>query len=364
MKKRITISAFLLIFFTTAQSFSAENNTHELSFQHQGRRLALVVGNWDYKQVPLDNPKNDSSDIALALKALGFDVIYKKNVTRKSFRAAVRQFGNQLYNYNVGLFYYAGHGLQVNGTNYLIPVGADIYAEDEVQDETVEAELILRKMRSAGNFLNIVILDACRNNPFKRSFRSVHSGLARMDAPKGSLIAYSTAPGSVASDGKGRNSPYTKHLLSNMVMPGIPVEKIFKRVRIGLSMETGGKQISWESSSLMGDFYFAKLKDTTQPLTGMVEINIEGLKGDLFVDNNKVSFKENERTAFVTLLLGWHTITVKKNGLNITKRKVFITADNVKYISGLNKLHRMMPAEKKKYFYRSIKKRRVLLPPP
>ncbi len=208
--------------------------------------------------------------------------------------------------------------MQVKGINFLIPVNAEINDEDEVQDESIEAELILHKMKSAGNFLNIMILDACRNNPFSRSFRSSSVGLARMNAPKSTLIAYSTAPGSLASDGQGEHSPYTKHLLQNMELPGIPVEQVFKLVRIGLSMETEGEQVSWESSSLMGDFYFSKPRESDKQIYGMLEINIENIDGNILVDNKNISFLKNDVTAFVPVLPGWHSV-VQKNKEGVGK---------------------------------------------
>ncbi|OSM00434.1 putative Peptidase C14 caspase catalytic subunit p20 [Magnetofaba australis IT-1] len=221
------------------------------------RGVALVIGNSDYANAPLRNPANDADAMAAALRELGFTVMHANNLERAGMRRAIRRFGDAIASSDgVGLFYYAGHGMQSNGRNYLIPIGADIAREDELPDEAVAADLPLRKMASAHNGLNIVILDACRNNPFARSFRSGNSGLARMDAPTGTLIAYATSPGSVAADGQGRNSPYTRHLLTQMRIPGQPIEQTFKNVRIGVLAETTGKQTPWESSSLVGSFAF------------------------------------------------------------------------------------------------------------
>ncbi|MBF0186436.1 MAG: caspase family protein [Magnetococcales bacterium] len=223
------------------------------------RRVALVIGNWHYTNSPLFNPEHDAQGMSDSLKRLGFDVIYRTNVDKKGFRQAVRAFGDAIRGAGVGLFYYAGHGIQVNGQNYLIPVGADIQRQDEVIDEAIAANLVLRKMERAKNRLNIVMLDACRDNPFTRSWRTRGGrgpGLAQMDAPSGTIISYSTSPGSVASDGTGKNSPYTKHLLHNMKVPGLAIEQLFKRVRIGVDEETAGRQTPWESSSLKGDFFF------------------------------------------------------------------------------------------------------------
>lgn len=228
----------------------------ERGIKVQPRRLALVIGNGAYKTAPLRNPVNDSQDMASTLRKLGFEVIHRKNAGQESMKLAILDFGRRLRKGGIGLFYFAGHGIQVNGRNYLIPVDAKIESESDVEFDGVDAGRVLGKMEDAGNDLNIVILDACRNNPFSRSFRSSTKGLARMDAPKGSLVAYATAPGSVAADGEGRNGIYTKHLLEHMKDPGLPVENIFKRVRKDVTAETRDKQVPWESSSLIGEFYF------------------------------------------------------------------------------------------------------------
>ncbi len=222
-----------------------------------GGRYALVIGNSAYKDKPLKNPANDAKDMARTLQRLGFDVQLKTDVGQRDMEEAIREFGVRLKRGGVGLFYFAGHGVQVQGVNYLVPVGARISSESDAKFECVDAGRVLGKMEDAGNELNIVILDACRNNPFARSFRSAESGLARMDAPTGSIVAYATAPNSVASDGKGANGLYTKYLLQNISTPGIPIEEVFKRVRIGVMSETGKKQVPWESSSIAGYFYVA-----------------------------------------------------------------------------------------------------------
>lgn len=221
------------------------------------RRLALVIGNGTYGSAPLRNPTNDARAVAQALRGLGFEVSHHENLGLKAMARSIRDFGTRLKEQGgIGLFYYAGHGMQVRGRNYLIPVDADIQSEDEIAFNAVDANLVLEKMDAANNGLNVVILDACRNNPFARSFRSAAQGLAQMDAPSGTLIAFATAPGSVASDGEGANGVYTKHLIEHMAAPGVPVEQLFKRVRIAVTRETRDRQVPWESSSLKGDFYF------------------------------------------------------------------------------------------------------------
>jgi uncharacterized caspase-like protein len=220
------------------------------------RRVALVIGNGAYEAAPLRNPVNDANDLASVLEQLDFEVIHLTNATRSQMNEAVRRFGREIRQGGVGLFYFAGHGIQMDGRNFLIPIGADIEEEFEIETESVEASRVLRAMVAADNGLNIVILDACRNNPLERSFRSSVRGLTRMPAPTGSVVAYATAPNSVAADGDGRNGTYTKHLLEQMQIPDQKLEDVFKQVRIQVERETAGAQVPWEESSLTGDFYF------------------------------------------------------------------------------------------------------------
>lgn len=243
---RISLLSLCLLLFTPTQAKAATE-----------QRSALVIGNGSYSSGPLRNPVNDATDMAATLQKLGFAVILKKNVSLKEMEDAIADFGNRLKRGGVGLFYYAGHGLQVSGVNYLIPIGARIEKESDVKYEAVDAGRILDEMANANNGLNIVVLDACRDNPYSRSFRSASRGLAIVStAPVGTFISYSTGPGSVASDGESRNSPYTAALLQYMKEPGLTIENVFKKVRTHLSQRTGGKQIPWELSSLQGDFSF------------------------------------------------------------------------------------------------------------
>ncbi|MGH8642247.1 MAG: caspase family protein, partial [Burkholderiales bacterium] len=223
------------------------------------RRVALVIGNSAYKQAPLVNPGNDARAMAQVLRESGFTVKELRNLNQAGMRRAIREFGDDIAKGGVGLFFFAGHGMQIRGRNFLIPVGSDIEREDEVEDQAVDARLVLEKMASAKNALNIVILDACRNNPFISSFRSSIVGLAAMDAPAGTLVAFSTAPGQVAADGTGDNGLYTQHLVSYMREPGLKVEDVFKRVRSAVRQESGGRQTPWENTSLEADFYFRGL---------------------------------------------------------------------------------------------------------
>lgn len=220
------------------------------------KRVALVVGNGAYSSGPLRNPPNDAQAVAAALQELGFDVMLHIDLGYQDMRRAVVEFGTALQAGGVGLFFYAGHGIQHNGKNYLVPVDATIQGEAYIAVEAVDVNTVLAGMHEAHNRLNIVILDACRNNPFERSFRSNSGGLASIDAPSGTLIAYATAPGRTAEDGAGENSSYTAALVEQLGVPGAKVEDVFKRVRVEVQKNTGERQTPWETSSLTGDFYF------------------------------------------------------------------------------------------------------------
>jgi formylglycine-generating enzyme required for sulfatase activity len=224
-------------------------------------RVALVIGNSKYTgDLPkLPNPANDAILMAATLKKLGFTVIETHDADLAQMNKAIRDFSDKLSGAGsqaVGLFFYAGHGLQIDGENWLIPVNAKIEKSADAEFEAVKASKILGQMEFAQNSLNIVILDACRNNPLSRGMRSGGTGLAKMDAPLGSFIAYSTAPGQTAADGKGKNSPYTAALAKAIMKPGIAIEEAFRDARVDVLAETGKEQIPWESSSLTGAFQF------------------------------------------------------------------------------------------------------------
>jgi hypothetical protein len=243
---RITLFSAFLFFLPSLSAYSAPE-----------RRTALVIGNSSYDTGSLRNPVNDADDMTLALKRLGFDVILKKNTTLQDMEDAIRNFGDRLKKGGVGLFFYAGHGVQISGKNFLLPVGAKIDRETDVKYRAMDADMVLDEMGNAGNPMNIVILDACRDNPFGKSFRTASRGLAIISsAPRGTLVSYSTSPGNIAADGSSRNSPYTGSLMRHMMTPGLQIEEVFKNVRQDLGRMTQGKQIPWELSSLEGKFYF------------------------------------------------------------------------------------------------------------
>jgi len=275
MKKKrwsvILVFLFLFIFPTCVLSSDVDPNKEY--------RVALVIGNSAYENARLKNPVNDANDIASALTDLGFDVVLGTNLNRDQIKQKVEEFRPMIKKADIGFFYFAGHGLQYNGENFLVPLAFDIGHENDIPHESLSTAQILSQMDKAGNAVNIVILDACRNNPYKDSYQSDSrglkksekrglkrsdkgsQGLSRIDGPSGSFIAYATAPGSVAADGTGKNGLYTQHLLEYMQQPGIPVEGVFKKVRVGVMNDTKGKQVPWENSSLLGDFYFTASDD-------------------------------------------------------------------------------------------------------
>ncbi|MBF0127369.1 MAG: caspase family protein, partial [Magnetococcales bacterium] len=231
-------------------------------------RLALVIGNGAYgKGGVLPNPVRDARLMTSSLKTVGFDVVSVNDATRSDMKNAIRKFTDKITQaqskHPVALLYYAGHGVQVNGRNYMMPVDISIDTPATLEFDAIDVDQVMQMMNEAGGRVIILVLDACRDNPFPAKTRSINRGLARMDAPVGTLIAYATAPGSVARDGDGaKNSPFTKALSEELLVPGISIEKVFRNVRNKVMKMTNKEQVPWEASSLTGeDFYF--LRDTT-----------------------------------------------------------------------------------------------------
>ena len=226
------------------------------------KRIALVVGNSAYQNVTrLDNPKNDAALMADTLGGLGFTLIgggAQTDLDKAALDIAIQNFGRQIQGADVTLFYYAGHGVQVSGSNYLVPVNANPTREADVDFQMVDVNLVLRQMQGSGTRLNMVILDACRNNPFgARGLRSAEGGLAQLRAPEGTLISYATQPGSVAQDGADGHSPYTRALADTIVQAGLDIFQAFNQVGLAVKRTTGGAQQPWVSSSpIDGTFYF------------------------------------------------------------------------------------------------------------
>ena len=254
---------------------------------HAEKRVALVVGNSGYQNVTrLDNPASDASLMATTLRELGFTLVggdAQLDLKKAELDLAVQTFGRQLQGADVALFYYAGHGVQVRGSNYLVPINANPTREADVDFQMVDVNLVLNQMQGSGTRLNLVILDACRNNPFGgRGLRSSEGGLAQIRAPEGSLISYATQPGNVAQDGDNGHSPYTRALANTIRRPGLDIFQAFNEVGLAVKRSTGGAQQPWVSSSpIDGNFYFtspsatpgspapqqeARLSDVTDPL--------------------------------------------------------------------------------------------------
>jgi hypothetical protein len=237
------------------------------------KRVALVIGNSGYLHVDrLVNPRNDANLIAATLSELGFTLVgggAQLDLDKQAIDHAVQEFGTQLQGADVGLFYYSGHGMQVRGSNYLVPIDANPTKEADVDFQMLDANLVLRQMEGAGTHLNLVILDACRNNPLAmRGFRSATSGLAQMQAPEGTLISFATQPGSVAFDGTDGNSAFTKALAQTIRRPGLGMFDAFNEVGLAVMRATGGNQQPWLATSpISGKFYFAGLPTGNVPTT-------------------------------------------------------------------------------------------------
>lgn len=237
---------------------------------HPGKRIALVIGNGAYVHVEhLANSGNDARLMAKTLQDVGFTLVGGGpllDLDHAGMTKAVEDFGRALGGAEVALFYYSGHGLQVQGVNWLVPVDANPSRPQDLDFQMLDADLVLRQMDGAGTRLNLIVLDACRNNPFSTSmFRGVQSGLAEMRAPEGTLISYATQPGNVAFDGGGANSPYTQALTESMRQPGLDVFHLFNAVGLQVKRTTGGTQQPWVSTSpIDGDFFFTPAQGAAQ----------------------------------------------------------------------------------------------------
>jgi curli biogenesis system outer membrane secretion channel CsgG len=221
-----------------------------------GDRVALVIGNGKYSNAPLVNSVNDSRAVANELRTLGFKVIERENLQSRQIPATLREFRTSLTPGSVALFFYAGHGLQIKGVNYLPAVDAEIQSEDDVPMQSIDVNRVLDILGESKTRLNLLFLDACRNNPYARSMRSGVSGLAKVDAPSGTLISFATRPGSTASDGMSGHGVYTEHLLTQMRQVNQPIEQVLKRVSADVKKTTRGAQEPWMEGSIDGDFYF------------------------------------------------------------------------------------------------------------
>jgi hypothetical protein len=287
-------------------------------------RVALVIGNSQYTfHTPLRNPVNDARGIDEALTSLGFQVTHKDNLTKKAMESLIEEFKTRAENSQIVVFYYAGHAVQVNGNNYLVPVNARIIRSREVPGKAVDAMSLLRGNTTGRTRFNIIILDACRDNPLPRSLADdpsipdrIQPGLASQSAPIGTLIAFATAPGKTASDGSGLHSPYTQSLLHYITQPGLPIQDVFRKVREDVYEETQHAQIPWENVSLIGNslFYF-KPPVEPEPL----EYNIEEADDQVSILLNNVPI------AFSNGSTGWQPVpkSALKKGVNSLEIQVY-----------------------------------------
>jgi len=220
-------------------------------------RVALVIGNAAYVAAPLANPINDAKAMSAVLRAMGFVVVEAHDASKVQMQAALGEAARLLKGKNaVGMLYYAGHGLQLDWRNYMLPVDVELRGAADVPAQTIDVQAVLEAFRVSGNRMNILVLDACRDNPFAATTSG--KGLAQMDVPPRTLLAYATAPGNVAEDGSstGGNGLYTRHLVRELGQPGAKIEDVFKRVRLQVRRESEGRQVPWELTSLEDDFYF------------------------------------------------------------------------------------------------------------
>ena len=339
----------LMIGFASYCPINAEDNRGIKAVSKSGlsgvSRMALVIGNSSYNNAPLKNPVNDAKDIATTLRLLGFEVMLFTDAEYDRMNDAIYEFGEKLKRRKgIGLFFFAGHGMQVKGRNYLIPVGRNIQKEYQVRTRAVDVGEVLAMMEDAGNPMNMVLLDACRNNPFARSFRSASRGLAQIDAPKGSLIVYATAPGSVAADGEGRNGVFTKHLLQHMSQPNLDVVLMLRKARVGVLRETANKQTPWSSSSLEGAFYFnptgrISVTDAPSPITyedppplpvkllGYIQVNVNQPNSKIYINGEYAGQASpgnplNDRNVVVGMI----EVKVKSKGCQSKTQRVTVKA--------------------------------------
>ena len=296
---------------------STQSGTPAVNRTVAGDRIALLIGNSEYDEAPLANPLNDVQAFAAALKEIGFEVIVRQNATHRDMDEAISEFWNLLKGKSVGLFYYSGHGLQVNGENYLVPIKASLKTEIDIRHECYGAQKVLDYMQDAQPRLSLIILDACRNNPFKRSIRAVQRGLAAMNAGRQVMLAYATDPNNVAQDGDPNgNSPYMKHVLRHLRNPGLPIEKFFKEVRKGVLQDTKGEQTPWESGNLTDEFSFVPGTEEKAPATTgiasepvinrWIETANQGKKEAMFIVGNAFEFGLMDNAIDLTQAAYWY----------------------------------------------------------
>ena len=300
-------------------------------------RKALVIGNSNYMVKPLTNPVNDANDITQILTGIGFQVTKLTNASRSEMRNAIDHFGKEIKNIDTALVFYAGHGVQVSGKNYLIPIDADIKQEHQVEDRAVSLNNILGYMKNSGSKVNIVLLDACRDNPLKSAFRSTSRGLARVDGPTGTYIAFATAEGKVAADGNGRNGLFTSKLLKHIPTPNLSLDQIMTKVRVEVMDESQNEQVPWSNSSMTRDFYFlgnSRLNPTdTQPLSIVTNISATRklpvtIRSNVHNDQVYIDGKSYGSTKLdLSLPVGEYKIVINKSGYQNFESTLSVTME-------------------------------------
>lgn len=251
----------------TAAGGGAYAQAQQASQAPQEQRVALVIGNSAYRKAPLRNPSNDARDMAARLRAFGFSVIERDNLQIRQIGSTLREFRSKLTPGSVALVFYAGHGLQIKGENYLPAVDADIVSEDDVPQQSLATRQIMDILADAKTRLNLLFLDACRDNPYSRGTRSASQGLSRENAPSGTLISFATRPGSVAADGNGRNGVYTSALLAAMQESHRPIEQVLKTVVTAVRATSNNQQEPWMEGSIEGEFCFGACTMAAQSST-------------------------------------------------------------------------------------------------
>jgi len=308
------------------------------------KRVALVMGNGAYRNARhLRNPTNDAKAMARLLDRLGFEVIHGQDLTKLEMERAIGSFGRAFTKSGVGLVYYSGHGIQVNGRNFLIPIDALLEYLEDIDLEALDLDLILARLRRAQSRLNIIVLDACRDNPFGPDSRSwTTKGLAPVQAPMGTLISFSTAAGETAADGEGEYSPYTASLLTHLQTPGLKIEEVFKRIREEVYYKTNKRQMAWVSSSVMGDFYLTPAKAgenppapapkakprpvaLAKPTLGQVEVtsNVDGVEVELA--GGRYTTRAEQAVVIGQVMPGQHQVRAFKEGFQGWQGRVTVT---------------------------------------
>lgn len=274
MLKKSIIQTLIIAVIIGSLSVFGQNPDRGITVKTSSNRLALIIGNSNYKDKAdfLPNPVNDAKAIEQTLKSLGFEVILGIDADKAKMKNLIREFGDKLARTKaIGLVFYAGHGIAVDGTNYLIPTDADIPNEDEVDDEAIPIKFLLDKLELAGNPLNMLFLDACRNNPFARKWRTLRSksavgGLTKIDT-QGTMIFYATEYGKTADDGTYSNSPFTKSLIKNLALPNVEFERMFRYVINDVIAETKGQQKPWKEGAYAGEDFYFKLTESVGQVT-------------------------------------------------------------------------------------------------